>query len=265
LVADDPSVQIVSNAQTWYIKDMLKEGQYKDYPVLSAAAPFKAGGRGGADYFTDVPAGDIAIKNVADLYLYPNTVQAVLITGEQVKNWLEMSAGMFNQIKPGSKDAPLLNEGFPSYNYDVIDGVNYQIDLSQPVRFDKDGKLINPDAHRIVDLKFEGKPIDPSQKFVVVTNNYRAGGGGKFPEIAGDKVIFVAPDTNRDVIVRYIVAQGTINPSADANWSFKPLPGTTALFETGPKARHFAGEIKGAKIEDAGDGQNGFAKFRLLL
>ncbi len=265
LVADDPSVQIVSNAQTWYIKQMLKDGSYENYPVLSAAAPFKAGGRGGADYFTDVPVGDIAIKNVADLYLYPNTVQAVLITAEQVKNWLEMSAGMFNQIAPGAKDAPLLNAGFPSYNYDVIDGVTYQIDLSQPVRFDKDGKLLNADAHRIVDLQFDGKPIDPAQKFVVVTNNYRAGGGGKFPEIAADKVIFVAPDTNRDVVVRYIMAQGTINPSADGNWSFKPLPGTTAVFESGPKARHYAGDVKGAKIEDAGDGENGFAKFRLVL
>ena len=265
LVADDPSVQIVSNAQSWYIKQMLKDGQYKDYPVLSAAAPFKAGGRGGAEYYTDVPTGDIAIKNVADLYLYPNTVQAVLITGEQVKNWLEMSAGMFNQVKAGAKDAALLNDGFPSYNYDVIDGVTYQIDLSQPTRFDKDGKLINADSHRIVDFKFDGKPIDLAQKFVVVTNNYRAGGGGKFPEIAGDKVIFVAPDTNRDVIVRYIVEQGTINPSADDNWSFKPLPGTTAVFESGPKARQFASDIKGAKIEDAGDGENGFAKFRLVL
>ncbi len=96
LVADDPSVQIVSQAQTWYIKHMLKDTEFKDLPVLSAAAPFKAGGRGGADYYTDVPAGDVAIKNVADLYLYPNTVQAVVITGAQVKNWLEMSAGMFN-------------------------------------------------------------------------------------------------------------------------------------------------------------------------
>ena len=265
LVADDPSVQIVSNAQTWYIKEMLKEGQYKDLPVLSAAAPFKAGGRGGADYYTDVPAGDIAIKNVADLYLYPNTVQAVVITGAQVKNWLEMSAGMFNKVEAGAKDAPLLNNDFPSYNYDVIDGVTYQIDLSQPTRFDKSGKVINADANRIVNLQFNGKPIDPAQKFVVVTNNYRAGGGGNFPDIAGDKVIFVAPDTNRDVIVRYIVAQGTINPSADANWTFKPLPGTTAIFETGQKARQFASAVKGAKIEDAGDGQNGFAKFRLVL
>ncbi|MGE0283803.1 MAG: bifunctional 2',3'-cyclic-nucleotide 2'-phosphodiesterase/3'-nucleotidase, partial [Rhizobiaceae bacterium] len=61
LVADDPSVQIVSQAQTWYIKDMLKETEFKDLPILSAAAPFKAGGRGGADYYTDVPAGDVAI------------------------------------------------------------------------------------------------------------------------------------------------------------------------------------------------------------
>lgn len=112
LVADDPSVQIVSNAQTWYIKDMLKEGQYKDLPVLSAAAPFKSGGRGGADYYTDVPAGDIAIKNVADLYLYPNTVQAVLINGAQVKNWLEMSVSMFNTVGK-RKGCAAAERGFP--------------------------------------------------------------------------------------------------------------------------------------------------------
>lgn len=258
-------MQIVSNAQTWYIKDMLKEGQYKDLPVLSAAAPFKSGGRGGADYYTDVPAGDIAIKNVADLYLYPNTVQAVLINGAQVKNWLEMSAGMFNTVEAGAKDAPLLNADFPSYNYDVIDGVTYQIDISKPAKFDKDGKAVNPDSNRIVNLQFNGKPIDPEQKFVVATNNYRASGGGKFPDIAADKVIFVAPDTNRDVIVRYIIDQGTINPSADANWSFAPVANTTAIFETGPKGRHYAADIKGAKIEDAGDGAEGFAKFRLVL
>src|SRR5690606_31558636 len=97
------------------------------------------------------------------------------------------------------------------------------------------------------------------------TNNYRAGGGGKFPEIAGDKVIFVAPDTNRDVVVRYIVEQGTINPSADGNWSFKPMADTSAVFESGPKGRDYAGDIKGATIEDAGDGADGFAKFRLVL
>ncbi len=265
LVADDPSVQIVSNAQTWYVKDMLKESAFKDLPLLSAAAPFKAGGRGGADYYTDVAAGDIAIKNVADLYLYPNTVQAVKVTGEQVKNWLEMSAGIFNQLKPGEKDQPLINPDFPSYNFDVIDGVSYQIDLSKPARFDKDGKPVHPETSRIVNLMYDGKPIDPGQEFVVATNNYRAGGGGKFPEIAADKVILVAPDTNRDVVVRYIVEQGTINPSADGNWTFAPMEGTTAVFETGPKGRDYAAAVKGARIEDAGNGADGFARFRLIL
>ncbi|MDR7032491.1 bifunctional 2',3'-cyclic-nucleotide 2'-phosphodiesterase/3'-nucleotidase [Mesorhizobium sp. BE184] len=265
LVADDPSVQIVSQAQTWYVKDLLKESQWKDLPVLSAAAPFKAGGRGGPDYYTDVPAGDIAIKNVADLYLYPNTVRAVEITGAQVKEWLEMSAGIFNKVEPGKADQPLMNGDFPSYNFDVIDGVTYKIDLSQPPKYDSKGGVANADANRIKDLMFNGKPIDPAQKFVVATNNYRAGGGGNFPEINDSKIIYEAPDTNRDVIVRYIVDQGTINPSADANWSFAPLPGASVLFETGAKGKDFIASVKSLKIEPAGDGDGGFAKYRITL
>ncbi|MCV6592153.1 MAG: 5'-nucleotidase C-terminal domain-containing protein, partial [Silicimonas sp.] len=265
LVADDPSVQIVSIAQKWYIGEMLAGSAYAGLPILSAAAPFKAGGRGGPEYFTDVPAGDVAIKNVADLYLYPNTVRAVKVNGAQVKDWLERSAGMFNQVTPGSKDGSLLNPDFPSYNFDVIDGVSYQIDLSEPSKFAPKGELINPGANRIKNLSYNGAPVTDEMEFIIATNNYRASGGGSFPGADGSTVIFEAPDTNRDVIVRYIVEQGTIQPSADANWTFAPLGDTEVLFETGPKAADYVDDVKGAEIAPAGEGADGFALFRLKL
>lgn len=265
LVADDPSVQIVSIAQRWYIEEMMKGTPHEGLPVLSAAAPFKAGGRGGPDYYTDVPAGDVAIKNVADLYLYPNTIRAVRVTGAQVKDWLERSVGIFNQITPGMADQVLLNPDFPSYNFDVIDGVSYEIDLSQPSKFGPKGEVLNPGSSRIVKLSHAGGPVDPAAEFIIATNNYRATGGGNFPGAGGDTVVFEGPDTNRDIIVRYIHERGSINPAADGNWRFAAMPGTSVLFDTGPRAADHLADLKGMVIEPAGDGPDGFMRLRISL
>ncbi|MDS9467849.1 bifunctional 2',3'-cyclic-nucleotide 2'-phosphodiesterase/3'-nucleotidase [Paracoccus sp. MBLB3053] len=267
-VADDPSVQIVSLAQLWYAGQLLKGSEYETLPLLSAAAPFKAGGRGGPEYYTDVPKGPVAIKNAADLYLYPNTLQIVKVTGAQLKDWLERSAGQFNRIVPGTQDAPLLNPDFRSYNFDVIDGVSYRIDLSQPSKYGvAEGELLDEAASRIIDLAYEGKPLDAEQEFLIATNNYRASGGGNFPGADGSTVILTAPDTNRDVLVRYIIEQGTISPDADRNWSFVPVEGASAVFDTGPKARVYLAAMRerGLDLEEVGHGEDGFARYRIRL
>ncbi|KQR08861.1 2',3'-cyclic-nucleotide 2'-phosphodiesterase [Deinococcus sp. Leaf326] len=238
LVQDDPSVQLVSNAQTDYVKKALATTPYKDLPVLSAAAPFKAGGRSGPSYYTDIPAGTLAIKNVADLYVYPNTVQAVQVTGAQVQEWLERSAGQFNQIDPAKTEPQaLVNEAFPTYNFDIIDGVNYEIDVTQPSRYNTAGDLVNADAHRIRNLTYQGKPIDPAQQFVVATNNYRASGGGKFPALTGKNIVLQAPDETRQALIGFFQEQKTVNPAADGNWKLTPIPGATLLVTSSPNAQ----------------------------
>jgi 2',3'-cyclic-nucleotide 2'-phosphodiesterase/3'-nucleotidase len=86
---------------------------YKNLPVLSVSAPFKSGFAGGSD-FTDVKAGNVAINNAADLYLYPNTVYAVKVTGAGIKAWLEKSAERFNQINPALTTEQALVSSFPA-------------------------------------------------------------------------------------------------------------------------------------------------------
>ncbi|WP_128894915.1 bifunctional 2',3'-cyclic-nucleotide 2'-phosphodiesterase/3'-nucleotidase [Longirhabdus pacifica] len=245
LIQDDPSVQIVNNAQRWYAEKYIQGTEYDGMPVLSAAAPFKSGYRDPNNY-TDMEAGTIAVKNVADLYVYPNTFKAVMLTGAEVKEWLEMSAGQFNQIDVNTT-APqhIKNEKFPTYNFDVIDGVTYEIDITQPAKYDNStGEIINEGANRIVNLQYDGKPIDLEQSFIVATNNYRAFGGGSFPNLGSeDKVVIDSPDENRQIIINYIIENETINPSADGNWTFASIEeDVTVTFETSAKSESFAAE-----------------------
>jgi 2',3'-cyclic-nucleotide 2'-phosphodiesterase/3'-nucleotidase len=263
LVADDASVKLVAEAQAWYVADLLRTTEYKDLPLLSAAAPFKAGGRGGPNYFTEIKPGPLAIKDMADIYIYPNTIRAVKVTGAQVREWLERSAGIYNQIDPAKGgEQELINPKFPAYNFDVIAGVQYRIDPTQPSRYDNDGKVVNADARRIKDLTYNGKPVTEDQVFVVATNNYRAGGGGNFPGNDGTTIVLEAPDLTRDAIMRFIIERKEVAPKADGSWSLAVPAGVTMTFTTGPNAAAY--QPAGINVEKMGDAPEGFVKYRIV-
>ncbi|EEK43377.1 hypothetical protein bcere0001_37780 [Bacillus cereus m1293] len=267
LVQDDPSVQLVTNAQKWYVEKLFAEnGQYSKYkgiPVLSAGAPFKAGGRNGATYYTDIPAGTLAIKNVADLYVYPNTLYAVKVNGAQVKEWLEMSAGQFNQIDPKkTEEQPLVNIGYPTYNFDILDGLKYEIDVTQPAKYDKDGKVINANTNRIINMTYEGKPVADNQEFIVATNNYR-GSSQTFPGVSKGEVVYQSQDETRQIIVKYMQETPVIDPAADKNWTFKPIVADKlhTTFDSSPNAQKYI--KKDGKISYVGPSENEFAKYAI--
>jgi 2',3'-cyclic-nucleotide 2'-phosphodiesterase/3'-nucleotidase len=248
----------------WYAKKQVAGTADENLPILSAAAPFKAGTRGDATYYTDIPAGPLAIKNVADLYLYDNVTALLKVTGAQIKEWLEMSAGQFNQIDPNSKEPQqLINSSYRSYNYDVIDGLTYKFDLTQPNKYDREGKLVNPDASRVRDLAYQGKPIDLNQTFLVVTNNYRA--TGNFPGVKDAAEKRLLNLENRQAIIDYIVSEKTINPTADGNWSFVPnITNADIRFASSDNARaHLAGQDAISYVGPST--QAGFAEYRFVV
>ncbi|WP_240620103.1 bifunctional 2',3'-cyclic-nucleotide 2'-phosphodiesterase/3'-nucleotidase [Peribacillus acanthi] len=268
-IQDDPTIQIVTQSQKEYIEKYIKGTEYDGLPVLSAGAPLKAGRDGVTDY-TDIAVGKLAIKDTSSLYKYPNnTIMGLKLTGAEIIEWLEWSAGQFNQIDPNSKEEQLLVKenksaapGFPSYNYDVIDGIEYQIDVTQPARYDNDGKKIS-DSKRIVNVMFNGKPIDLKQSFIVAANDYRA----SFSPVAnpgGNKVVIKSPDTNLQVLVNYIREKGTVNPKADQNWSIAPIKGDVNLvFKSSPEAKKYANQSNNLKyLETLSDG---LAKYKVEL
>ncbi|PXY90452.1 bifunctional 2',3'-cyclic-nucleotide 2'-phosphodiesterase/3'-nucleotidase [Gilliamella apis] len=244
LIEDTSALQIISDAQIDYVKQFVQGDPDLDgLPILSAIAPFKAGGRkNDPTAYVDVKKGDLTFRNAADIYLYPNILSAVKITGKEVKEWLECSAGVYNQIDiNSSKPQYLINwDKFRTYNFDTIDGVSYEIDITKPARYDGSCQLINPESERIINLTYQQKTIDPNQAFLIATNNYRAYTGA-FPGTGGKNVKFNSPDDLRVILSAYITnytkKQGQVDVTVDSNWRIAPITSQTNLdirFESSP-------------------------------
>ncbi|SFR75067.1 2',3'-cyclic-nucleotide 2'-phosphodiesterase / 3'-nucleotidase [Agromyces sp. CF514] len=197
---DTAILDYVNEVQTATVAAAVAGTPEASLPIVSIAAPFNRAAR--------FPAGSVTIKDVAGLYIYDNTLMASVLTGKQIKEYLEFSAEYYKQVAPEAPVDPAAwtnaqtprAASTPDYNYDQFSGVEYTVDISKPV-----GQRISP-------LTFEGAAVSDDQQFLVAVNNYRQSGGGGFPHIATAPVVYNAQVAIREAIVAYASAQGTIDP-----------------------------------------------------
>ncbi|WP_254437453.1 bifunctional 2',3'-cyclic-nucleotide 2'-phosphodiesterase/3'-nucleotidase [Ruegeria arenilitoris] len=264
--APDRGLVLTAAAQAAALRPYLQDTSFADFPVLSATAPSKFGGRAGPRFFTDVPPGQICLRHVNDMYAFPNELQAVVVTGEQISDWLEMSAGVFNQITPGHQTT-LVDINRAGHNFDIIQGLTYQFDLSQPARFDAGGHLIDPVNRRIRNIRFDGQPMAADQRFVVALNNYRANGGGHFPFVDQAEPIALPNLPVQRVLQDYLSGALPQDPLQYAPYpfGFAPMQGATALLRTGPKAQTHIAELEEYDPHVVREDDEGFLLIRLTL
>ena len=263
--APDQALAFVADAQAEALRQALKDPDAQDLPLLSAVAPGKFGGRSGPQHYTDIPAGPLRMRNVSDLHVFPNLLSAVVIDASGLHDWLEMSACLFNQQHAGQAPAPLINEDRAGHNFDVLHGVTYQIDLSQPAHFASDGARLTAKGARIRDLRWRGEPVRPDQRFIVATNSYRAGGGGNFTALRRAQVISLPPISLPEMLRRHILSGKARTAPAPETWRFAPQPGQRCLVRTGPGARRYRAELAQRDVTELGTEPDGFLTLSLGL
>ena len=192
---DTPILDYINKVQTDTVTAALAGTPYAGLPVLSIAAPFSRTAR--------FPAGEVKIKDVAGLYIYDNTLEAVVLSGAELRAYLEYSAKYFRTLAPGAPVDPAVisDPAVPDYNYDTFSGVDYDIDISRPV-----GQRITSLTHPGI-----GTPVADGDQFVVAVNNYRRSGGGNFPGIVKTQV-YNAQQEIRQLLIDWAQARGVIDP-----------------------------------------------------
>lgn len=257
-------MRLVAAAQARHLRQRLAGTSFADLPILSATAPFRAGGRGGAANFTDIAQGPLELRHAADIYPFPNSIVALLLTGEELGDWLERAAIQFATVDPGKPDLPLVNAESPSFDFDLIAGLSFQFDLTQPPRFDARGQCINPDARRIRKLRLNGHRITAADRFILATNSYRAAGSGGFPGCQPDRILLDDKTSTRSALIAFLTSEPDKMAPAPYDWSFAPI-GASATFETAAAGEHLLPHIASLRPEPLEGGAPGYRRFRLHL
>ncbi|MCY1126365.1 bifunctional 2',3'-cyclic-nucleotide 2'-phosphodiesterase/3'-nucleotidase [Frigidibacter sp. RF13] len=261
-----PMMDLIHAAQLSWLATVANAAGLSHLPRVSAASPFKFGGLAGPCNFTRIAAGDFLLRHIHDLYPFPNSIRAVRVTGAQMRDWLERAVSQYRQVVPGTGDQPLLHAEARPYDFDTVAGLSYDVDLSARARHAPDGSLVSPDARRIRNLRFQGAAVAASQEFLLVTNNFRAGGGGNYPELPTDSMI-ADPLALCTTVLRHFVESGAnlgLGPQCDWRLTGVPL-GTALWFDTHVDAAEHLHEALPLQVEVVGPAPPRFLRCRVVF
>ncbi len=269
-IAPCAATQVVSDAQVAAARPLIAGmPSLAGLRVVSAVAPFKSGGRSGPLSYTDIPAGPLRLRHAADLYLYPNMLSVLRTTGAGIRTWLERAASIYHQIDTlGSGPQSLIDKDFAPYNFDRLEGLTYDVDVSQPARSNAHGDQIFETPGRIRNLRHLcGAPVEASEEILVVTNSYRAAGGGYVEAAAAAEEVIVASFSVRDAVAEFMrKAKPAVRPIVRPNFRLLPLGGISVEFATGPGALDHPRRVSDLSLTpiDRLD-EDAFQKFSLRL
>ncbi|MFG2952679.1 bifunctional metallophosphatase/5'-nucleotidase [Streptomyces sp. NPDC048291] len=210
---DAPIIDLITKVQEDVVKAALAGTEYASLPVLAQASPFSR--------TSEIPAGQVTIRDLSSLYVYDNTLVAKLMTGAQIRAYLEYSAEYFVRTAADvTVDVEKLTNANsrPDYNYDYVSGLTYEIDVAQAA------------GSRIRNLTYQGAALDDAQQFVLAVNNYRANGGGAFPHVASAKELWSESTEIRTRIAEWVTAKGVLDPKDFASVDWKLTRDGTPVF-----------------------------------
>ncbi len=157
-----------------------------------------------------IAKGPVSVRDIAGLYVYENTLAVLEVTGQQLKDALEHSAKYFKDYEPGKTPRDLINEKIPAYNFDIAEGVTYDLDISKPI------------GQRIQNLRFRGQPLAPTRKLRLATNNYRVNGGGGYDMYKNAPVVYRSSEEIRELIIDWVERNKTVPATPNNNWRIVP-------------------------------------------
>ncbi|MFK7877389.1 MAG: 5'-nucleotidase C-terminal domain-containing protein [Paracoccaceae bacterium] len=256
-------LSLMAAAQTAALQDIQKSSAFSDLPLLSAVSPARSGGRAGPWNYTDIPAGPLRQRHVAEMDTFSNVIWAVQINGAELLEWLEKSASVFVHQNQ-SAEQRLIDPTFPSFDFDVIHGLTYAIDPTQPARFDTHGQCINPQAQRVSDVRRNGRAVAPSDQFLVAANNYRACGGGGFAGLSPQRPVLRPLITAAEALLAYM--RSDQKPTLQNTWRFAPAAqGQKCWLQTGPGALAHMADIEHFAPKPPLSQSSGFVRISLTL